>query len=118
MKTSPDPNRRQFIVTAAAASLAPTLATASPKRNTVRFTLRERKETAMDTGMFHTLRRQEHWNPAESAIVVCDMWDLHHCLNATRRGGELAPRMNEVIKAARKLGFTTVSYTHLRAHET
>ncbi len=109
MKTSADPNRRQFIVTAAGASLAPTtLATASPKRNTMRFTLRERKETAKETGMFHTLSRQEHWNPAESAIVVCDMWDLHHCLNATRRGGELAPRMNEVIKAARKLGFTII----------
>jgi type 1 glutamine amidotransferase/nicotinamidase-related amidase len=32
------------------------------------------------------------------------MWDLHHCLNATNRVAELAPRMNEVLKAARSRG--------------
>ena len=106
MKTSL--SRRGFITATAAASLAPTGLYAAQKKNTVSFMLRERVETAKGTGMFHTLRRQERWNPAESAIVVCDMWDLHHCLNATRRGGELAPRMNEVIKAARELGFTII----------
>jgi len=108
MNTSPESSRRQFLATTAAASLAPAWGHASPKRNTVRLTLQERKETAPDTERFHTLRRQEHWNPTESAIVICDMWDLHHCLNATRRGAELAPRMNELIKTARKLGFTII----------
>ena len=36
------------------------------------------------------------------------MWDLHHCLNATLRGGELAPRMNKVLNKARGLGFTII----------
>ncbi|MEE2991275.1 MAG: ThuA domain-containing protein, partial [Planctomycetota bacterium] len=44
------------------------------------------------------------WSAAETAVVVCDMWDLHHCLNATRRVGEMAPRMNQVLKAARSSG--------------
>ena len=29
--------------------------------------------------------RTEQWDPAETALIVCDMWNLHHCLNATRR---------------------------------
>jgi nicotinamidase-related amidase len=44
------------------------------------------------------------WDPKQTAIIVCDMWDLHHCLNAANRVAELAPRMNEVLAAARKRG--------------
>lgn len=44
------------------------------------------------------------WNPKETAIVVCDMWDKHWCPTATERVGEMAPRMNEVLKAARAQG--------------
>jgi len=44
------------------------------------------------------------WNPKETAIIVCDMWDHHHCPTAEARVGELVPRMNEVIKAARERG--------------
>jgi nicotinamidase-related amidase/type 1 glutamine amidotransferase len=48
------------------------------------------------------------WNAKETAIIVCDMWDLHHCLNATNRVGELAPRMNEVLKSARSHGMLII----------
>jgi putative heme-binding domain-containing protein len=44
------------------------------------------------------------WDSAGTAIVICDMWDKHHCPDATERVGEMAPRMNEVIKAARARG--------------
>ncbi len=44
------------------------------------------------------------WLPSETAIVVCDMWDRHWCDSATMRVGEMAPRMNEVLAAARALG--------------
>ena len=46
----------------------------------------------------------ERWAPEKTAVIVCDMWDLHHCLNATRRGAELAPRMDAVLKEARARG--------------
>jgi type 1 glutamine amidotransferase/nicotinamidase-related amidase len=36
------------------------------------------------------------------------MWDAHHCLNAVRRGTEMAPRMNEVLKNARDRGVTII----------
>lgn len=44
------------------------------------------------------------WEPKRTAIVVCDMWDRHWCKSAEARVGELAPRMNEVLKAARAKG--------------
>ena len=57
---------------------------------------------------FHTITRSVEWNPKQTAIVVCDMWDLHHCLNATRRVGEMAPRMNRVLTVARSRGATII----------
>ena len=47
---------------------------------------------------------REQWLPQHSAIIVCDMWDLHHCKNAVTREGEMAPRMNAVIEKARNEG--------------
>ncbi len=48
------------------------------------------------------------WLPKQTAFIVCDVWDAHHCLNAVRRLEEFAPRMNEVLKEARKRGATII----------
>lgn len=66
--------------------------------------LRSRVETAAGSGRFHTVKRDQTWDANQTAIIVCDMWDYHHCLNAVRRGTEMAPRMNEVLKNARDRG--------------
>ncbi|MDR2862849.1 MAG: isochorismatase family protein [Puniceicoccales bacterium] len=50
----------------------------------------------------------EDWNPAETAIIICDMWNKHWCKHATARVAELAPAMNEVLTAARAKGVTIV----------
>jgi lysophospholipase L1-like esterase/nicotinamidase-related amidase len=50
----------------------------------------------------------EKWLPQQTAIIVCDMWDLHHCKNAVIREREMAPRMNEVLEKARGLGVLIV----------
>jgi hypothetical protein len=47
---------------------------------------------------------RESWLPSRTAVIVCDMWDLHHCKNAVIREGEMAPRMNEVLEKARAAG--------------
>ena len=47
---------------------------------------------------------KELWLPSRTAIIVCDMWDLHHCRNAVIREGEMAPRMNDVLEKARAAG--------------
>lgn len=50
------------------------------------------------------LYTSEQWLPSKTAIIVCDMWDLHHCKNAVIREGEMAPRMNQVLEKARNQG--------------
>ncbi len=51
-----------------------------------------------------TMLTKEQWPPSRTAIIVCDMWDLHHCKNAVTREGEMAPRFNAVLEKARKDG--------------
>ena len=47
---------------------------------------------------------RETWSPKETAFIVCDVWDKHHCLNAVRRLEEFAPRLNQVLSEARRRG--------------
>ena len=70
--------------------------------------LRYQSETSPGSGRYHRLHRKENWIPSETAIVVCDVWDLHHCLNAVRRLEEFAPRLDEVLVEARKRGVTII----------
>lgn len=52
--------------------------------------------------------RQERWKATETAIIVCDVWDYHHCYNAVKRLEQFAPRLNQVVKVARQLGCTII----------
>ena len=47
-------------------------------------------------------------SPAQTAIIICDMWNQHWCQGATRRVGELAPAMNRTIAAARAKGILII----------
>ncbi|NOY00391.1 MAG: protein-signal peptide and transmembrane prediction, partial [Verrucomicrobia bacterium] len=44
------------------------------------------------------------WDPKKTALIICDMWDDHWCKSASRRVSEMAPALNETIKAARAKG--------------
>ncbi len=59
-------------------------------------------------GKFEVVHKAEKWIPVETAIIVCDVWDAHHCLNAVRRVEEMAPRMNQVLEVARRQGVLIV----------
>jgi len=48
------------------------------------------------------------WNPEKSAVILCDMWDDHHCSSAASRVAEMAPRMNEVVAELRAQGTLVV----------
>jgi lysophospholipase L1-like esterase/nicotinamidase-related amidase len=54
------------------------------------------------------LYASEKWLPSRTAIIVCDMWDLHHCKNAVIRETEMAPRMNQVLEKARGQGILII----------
>src|SRR6266576_991656 len=67
------------------------------------------KRSRVESGGAYTIKEStETWQPGQTAIVVCDMWDSHHCLNAVRRCVEVAPRMNAVLKKARGQGVLIV----------
>jgi nicotinamidase-related amidase/type 1 glutamine amidotransferase len=52
--------------------------------------------------------KRETIDAAKTAIVVIDMWDRHWCKTYTKRVGNMAPRMNQTLEAARKLGIQVV----------
>ncbi|WP_010582352.1 isochorismatase family protein [Schlesneria paludicola] len=56
------------------------------------------------TGRFAKLESIVKWDPQQTAMIVCDMWDQHWCRGAARRVEELAGPMNELIREARKRG--------------
>jgi nicotinamidase-related amidase len=66
--------------------------------------LRSRQEVAPNSNRYHAVTRSTAWEPNQTAIVVCDMWDTHTCPNAALRVSQMAPRMNDVLKAARSRG--------------
>lgn len=64
--------------------------------------LRARKRSARVT------EQQLRWQVAQTAIIICDMWDAHTCALSAQRVGVLAPRMNTVVSAARSLGVAII----------
>ena len=44
------------------------------------------------------------WRPSETAVIICDMWDTHTCRGAARRVGEMAPKLDAFVSAARARG--------------
>src|SRR5262249_2209828 len=80
----------------------------APSASTLSLRLRSRVETAEKRGEYRVAEKAATWDPKESAIIVCDMWDLHHCLNAVRREKEMAPRMEKVLQEARRRGFLII----------
>ena len=69
--------------------------------------LKLRSRSALDSpGAKLTLREDQPatWDPRQTAIIICDMWDDHWCKSAARRVAEMAGPMNEVIRGARARG--------------
>ncbi len=48
--------------------------------------------------------RTVEWDPAKTAIIICDVWNTMKCKIPADRVAELAPRINEVVSAARERG--------------
>ena len=70
--------------------------------------LRSRVESEGLGGACRVVESPAKWDPKRTVAIVCDMWDLHHCLNAVRREVDMAPRMEEALKALRDRGVLIV----------
>jgi nicotinamidase-related amidase len=71
--------------------------------DTLQLNLRSRSREGSN-GNFAIVEKQVRWEPKKTALIICDMWDDHWCKSATRRVGELAGPLNDVVKAVRARG--------------
>lgn len=87
--------------------LALSMAIAHAKPNNeqvIRVSLQKRIPSVFDSGALIIANEIQEWDGNETAIIICDMWDQHWCIGATRRVAEMAPAMNEVVSIARDRG--------------
>lgn len=80
----------------------------SKPTGTFALNLRTRAQAFKGDGGFVEATFTKEFPAAETAIVVCDMWDKHWCSGASKRCGEIALRMEPVLKAARAAGVQIV----------
>lgn len=97
-------NLPRFSCLASALLLVGSTALAAVNDGSLALTTRSLARSTTDSNDWQTVEKTVAWNPKKTALVICDMWDRHWCEGATRRVGELAPRMNEVVKKARAQG--------------
>lgn len=69
---------------------------------------RARHATRPGASDFVSVTGQTRWEVSQTAIVVCDMWSGHFCQASAHRVAAMAPRMNEVLSAARDHGVTII----------
>jgi putative membrane-bound dehydrogenase-like protein len=79
-------------------------AAATPDHTPLTVHLRRAVEVAPAVKGWNRVTTTGSWDPAKTAIIVCDMWDTHTCPNAATRVAQMAPRMNDVLTAARDRG--------------
>lgn len=61
-------------------------------------------QDAQDLNQWRAEIQQAHWPPAQTALLLCDVWDLHWSRGANLRLASLLPRMDMVISQAREEG--------------
>jgi nicotinamidase-related amidase/type 1 glutamine amidotransferase len=92
------------IVALSLATLAPGASVSGAPGALWQLTLRSRVPAPDGKDGFNVVSKKTEWDPQQTAIIVCDMWDSHHSHNAVKRVEEMAPRMNQVLEKARGQG--------------
>lgn len=71
------------------------------------FELKQRKHVLLEgesPERWSVVEVPQRWACAETAIIICDMWDDHYCKLSAHRVNEMVPRLNRVLTAARDHG--------------
>jgi type 1 glutamine amidotransferase/nicotinamidase-related amidase len=74
----------------------------------IKVSLEKRISSDPDTESFIIINEIQEWNPEETAVIICDMWDEHWCKGAAARVAEMAPFMNNVVSIVREKGILIV----------
>ena len=81
----------------------------SPKERAAwKLTLRTREPGSDDRSWWRAIETPAEWRPEETAVIVCDVWDYHHCRNAVERLEEFAPRIASLCDKVRAAGGTVI----------
>ncbi|HIG82873.1 MAG TPA: hypothetical protein EYG40_08505 [Verrucomicrobia bacterium] len=72
------------------------------------FNVKLRDRITSESGGVEIRERIERWVPSDTAVIICDMWDSHHCYNAVKRANEIAPRIDKLIYEVRAAGGTII----------
>lgn len=75
---------------------------------TMKVSLQKRTPSDLDKDAYIVSQEIQEWNPKETAIIICDMWNQHWCKGATARVAEMAPALNNVVSIARDKGVLIV----------
>jgi len=52
--------------------------------------------------------KNQSWKASQTAVIICDMWDSHHCYRAVQRQAQMVPRMEKVLNQLRSKGVTLI----------
>jgi dienelactone hydrolase/nicotinamidase-related amidase/type 1 glutamine amidotransferase len=105
------PARLSLRLFAALASLATLLSLAPPASaddKPLQLSLRSRVPVEGAEGRYAPHVEQQAWEPARTAVIVCDMWNDHWCRGAAARTAELAPAVDRFVSAARQRGVLVI----------
>ena len=58
--------------------------------------------------VWETVESEERLDPAQTALLLCDVWDNHWCRGAVERLETMVPRMNQIVEATRRAGIVII----------
>ena len=98
---------RRYFLSYSVPALALLGAQAKPAAS-VQLKLRSRVEAFKGSGAWNEAHFTQTMPVAETAVIICDMWDNHWCSGAARRVAMLAPKINSTVEMARKSGIRII----------
>jgi nicotinamidase-related amidase len=70
--------------------------------------LRSRVELFRGSNQWSEVHVDYPFDPAKSALIVCDMWDRHWCTGANMRVAALVKKLGPVLETARRKGIIII----------
>jgi nicotinamidase-related amidase len=78
------------------------------RAETLNVSLRHQQAVDDTQGDYRIESTSQIWQPTQTAVIVCDMWDSHHCYRAVLREQQMVPRMEGLLNNLRSRGVTII----------
>ena len=78
------------------------------KTAVIEITLRTQKNIFHGSDTWQEVDFKRLFDPTKTAILICDMWDLHWCTISTNRFNQIAHEMSVIVESARNQGFRII----------